>query len=81
MVVIDLENQTVLHKRTYRGTMANPQPLSDGQLEVTWAEGGAVRIIGSAAQQRWRWSQPRATWEEGGCPPDQVLQAILAAMG
>ncbi|HKI32002.1 MAG TPA: hypothetical protein VKA46_09040 [Gemmataceae bacterium] len=81
VVVIDLENQAVLQKRTYRGTMANPQPLSPGQLEVTWAEGGAVRIIGSAAQQRWSWSQPRATWEEGGCPPDKVLHAILTAMG
>jgi hypothetical protein len=81
MVVIDLENQTVLQKGTYRGTMANPQPLSPGRLEVTWAEGGAVRIIGSAAQQRWRWSQPRASWEEGGCPPDKVLNAILTAMG
>lgn len=81
VVVIDLENQAVLQKRMYRGTMANPQPLSPGQLEVTWAEGGAVRIIGPAAQQRWRWSQPRATWEEGGCPPDKILNAILAAMG
>jgi hypothetical protein len=81
VVVIDLENKAVLQKRTYRGTMANPQPLSPGQLEVTWAEGGVVRIIGSAAQQRWRWSQPRATWEEGGCPPDKVLQAIFTAMG
>jgi hypothetical protein len=81
VVVIDLQTQAVLQKRTYRGTMADPQPLSRGQLEVTWAEGGAVRIIGSAAQQRWRWSQPRATWEEGGCPPDEVLQAIFTAMG
>jgi hypothetical protein len=61
--------------------MANPQTLSPGQLELTWAEGGAVRIIGPATQQRWRWSQSRATREEGGCPPDQVFQAILAAMG
>jgi hypothetical protein len=81
VVVIDQENHTVLRKRTYRGTMANPQSLSQGQLEVTWSEGGAVRIIGSAAGQRWRWSQPRATWEEGGRPPDKVLDAILAAMG
>jgi hypothetical protein len=80
VVVIDLENQAVLQKRTYRGTMANPRSLSHGQLEVTWAEGGAVRIIGSAAQERWRWSQPRATWEEGGCPPDEILCPILAAM-
>jgi hypothetical protein len=81
VVVIDLENQNVLQKRMYRGKMANPQPVSHGQLEVTWTEGGAVRIIGSAAQQRWRWSQPRASWEEGGCPPDEVLQAIFTAMG
>jgi hypothetical protein len=81
VAVIDLESQTVLQKRTYRGTMANPQPVSHGQLEVTWAEGGAARIIGSAAQQRWRWSQARATWEEGGCPPDKVLHAIFTAMG
>jgi hypothetical protein len=81
VVVIDMENQAVLQKRTYRGTMANPQSVPHGQLEVTWAEGGAVRIVGSAAQQRWIWSQPRASWGEGGCPPDQILQAIFAAMG
>jgi hypothetical protein len=81
VVVVDLESQTVLHRRMYRGAMANPQRLSPGQLEVTWAEGGAVRIVGSAAQQRWRWSQPRATWEEGSCPPEEVLHAILNAMG
>ena len=59
--------------------MAEPQTLSPGKLEVTWADGGAGRIIGSATQERWRWAQSRATWEEGGWPPDQVLQAILAA--
>jgi hypothetical protein len=80
-VVIDLDNQNVLHRKTYRGTMADPQSLEKGQLEVTWAEAGGVRIVGSAAQQRWRWSQPRATWQEGGCPPDEILQAILTAMG
>jgi len=61
--------------------MANPQSLAPGQLEVTWAEGGAVRVFGSATQQRWRWSHSGAAWEEGGCPPDQVFQAILVAMG
>ncbi|MBI1915981.1 MAG: hypothetical protein HYS12_14785 [Planctomycetes bacterium] len=81
VVVIDLQTQTVVQRRTYRGTMANPQSLVDGQLEVTWAEGGAVRIIGAAAAQRWRWSQPRGNWEEGGQPPDEVLQAIFTAMG
>lgn len=81
VAVIDLDNHAILRKRTYRGTRANPQPLSQGQLEVTWSEGGAVRLIGPAAGQRWRWSQPRATWEEGGRPPDKVLDAILAAMG
>jgi hypothetical protein len=85
VVVIDLESQAVLRKRTYRGAMADPQSLGHGQVEVTWAEGGAVRIIsagtGSATAQRWRWSQPRMMWEEGGCPPDKVLQAILTAMG
>ncbi len=81
VVIIDLQTQTVVRKRTYRGTMAKPQPLSPGQLEVTWTEGGGVRIIGSAAQQCWRWSQPRATWEEGGCPPDEVLDGIVTAMG
>ena len=80
-VVIDLDNQTVLKDRRYRGTLANPQTLKDGQVEVTWAEGGAVRIIGAAAAQRWRWSQPRGTWEEGGCPSDEILQAIFTAMG
>ncbi len=44
--------------------MANPQSLSPGPLGVTWAEGGAVRMIGSATQERWRWSQSRAAWEE-----------------
>jgi hypothetical protein len=79
--VIDLKSQAVVQKGTYRGTMANPQPLSEGQLEVTWAEGGAVRIIGANAHQRWRWSQPRATWEEGDSPPDAILRTIFAAMG
>lgn len=81
VVVIYLEKQSILHKRIYRGTMANPQSLSQGQLEVTWTEGGAVRIVGSAPQQRWRWSQPHAAWDEGGCPPDQILQPIFTAMG
>jgi len=81
VVVIDLENQAVAQDRRYRGTMANPQPLSDGQLEVTWGQGGAVRIIGSGDHQHWRWSQPRATWEEGGYPPDMILHAILTATG
>ncbi len=81
VAVIDLESQSVLQKRTYRGTMANPQSLPHGQLEVTWTEGGGVRIIGSAQQQRWRWSQPRGAWEEGGCLPEKILQAILTAMG
>lgn len=83
-VVIDLESQAVIQNKTYRGTMANTQSLSPGQVEVTWAEGGAARIIGaergSAASQRWKWSQPRVMWEEGGCSPDKVLQAILTAM-
>jgi len=65
VVVIDLEKQAVLHRRLYRGAMANPPSLSPAQLEVMWAEGGAVRIIGPAPQQRWRWSQSCATWEEG----------------
>jgi hypothetical protein len=81
VVLIDLENQTILHKKMYRGTIDDPQSLSHGQLEVTWTEGGAVRIIGSAARQRWRWSQPRAVWEEGGCLPDDILQSIFTAMG
>ncbi len=81
VVVIDLENQAVLHRRMYRGATANPESLSPGQREVTWAEGGAVRMIGSATQERWRWSQSRVTWKEGGCPPDGVFQAICTAMG
>lgn len=83
--VIDLENQALLQDRRYRGTMANPQSLQHGQIEVTWAEGGAIRIvglaIGSEAAQRWKWSQPRVTWEETGCPPDKVLHAIYTALG
>jgi hypothetical protein len=87
VVIIDLERQAVLQEqdRTYRGTMANPQPLRQGQVEVTWCEGGALRIVGpdtgSAALQRWIWSQPRVTWEAGGCPPDRIVHAILTAMG
>jgi hypothetical protein len=85
VVVIDLENQTVLQDRRHRGIMDSPQTLRQGQIEATWTEGGMLRIIGpdtgSAASQRWRWSQPRVTWEEGGCPPDAILQAIFTAMG
>ncbi|MBY0527775.1 MAG: hypothetical protein K2R98_30535 [Gemmataceae bacterium] len=80
-VVIDLDNQVVLRKTSYRGTMAKPRTLSPGQLEVTWTEGGAVRIAGSAAGQRWKWSQPHASWEEGGDPPESVLQTVVTAMG
>jgi hypothetical protein len=81
VVVIDLQTQTVGERKTYRGVMDKPESLADGQVEVTWSEGGAVRIIGAAAGQRWRWSQPRRTWEEGGRPPDEILQAIFTAMG
>ncbi len=81
MVVIDPENQAVLHRRLYRGALANPQTLSPGPREVTWAEGGAVWMIGSATQEGWRCSRSRAHLEEGGCRRDRVLQAILAAMG
>ena len=83
VALIDFDTQAILEgsDRTYHGTMRSPAPLSHGQVEVTWAEGGAVRIIASAAGQRWRWSQPRLVWEEGGCPPDRVVQATLTAMG
>jgi hypothetical protein len=85
VVVIDLEDQAVLQDRRYRGTMLNPQPLPNGQAEVTWTEGGAVRIVGadkgSIAPQRWRWSQSNLVWEDGGCPRDTMLHAILTAMG
>jgi hypothetical protein len=85
VVVVDLQTQRRVLDRTYRGPMENPQSLLEGQVEVTWAEGGGMRIIGaekgSAAMQRWRWSQPRTAWEEGGCPPDKVLQALFTAMG
>jgi hypothetical protein len=81
VVMIDLGSQAVVQDRRYRGAMANPQSLPPGQVEVTWAEGGAVRLVGPATHQRWRWSQPRTTWEEGGCPPDEVLAPIVTAMG
>jgi hypothetical protein len=87
VVVIDLENQSVLKDsdRNYRGPMDNPQTLRQGKLEVTWVQGGALRIvdsnIGLASSHRWRWSQPRMVWEEGGCPSDNIVQAVLAAMG
>jgi hypothetical protein len=85
VVVIDLENQAVLQDRGYRGIMDNPQTPQQGQIEATWTEGGMLRIIGldtgSTTAQRWRWSQPRIVWEEGGCPPDKILHAILTAMG
>jgi hypothetical protein len=81
VVVIDLENQALAQDRRYRGIRADAQPLSDGQVEVTWTEGGAVRIVGPEARQRWTWSQARGTWEEGGYPPEAILRAILAALG
>ena len=65
----------------YRGAMANPQSLSPGQLEVTWAERGAGRMIGSATQEALAVGAARAVWEEGGGRLIGVLQAILAAMG
>jgi len=86
VVIIELDNQRVLagSDRTYRGTMEDPTSLRQGEEEVTWAEGGAVRIVaagnGSAGTQRWVWSQLSKAWEQGGCPPDRVLHAVLAAM-
>jgi hypothetical protein len=84
VVVIDLEKQSALTDRSYRGTMDTPQCLSEGELEATWTEGGALRIVGpelgAAAAQHWRWSQPQSTWQEGGCPPDKVRLAIVTAM-
>lgn len=80
-VVIDRHLQSVVRRRIYRGPIDNPEDLKESQLEVTWTEGGQVRIIGAAAVQRWRWSQPLGAWEEGGCPPEEVLQAIFTAMG
>jgi hypothetical protein len=84
VVVLNLPTQTILQERRYRGPMANPAPVSSGQVEVTWAEGGALRIIAdesnSANSRRWQWSQARVAWVEGGCPPDQVVQAIITAM-
>jgi hypothetical protein len=83
-VVIDLEKKAILKDRKYPGTVENPESLPNGQVEITWAEGGGMRIIqgasGLANGRPWRWSQPRAVWEEGGCPPDYILQAILVAM-
>lgn len=85
VVVIDPERKAVLQSRMYRGTVANPQSLPAGHVEVTWAEGGAARVViadkGSAARQQWKWSQPRAIWEDGRCPPGHLLQSILSAMG
>lgn len=84
VVVIDVENETVLQDRRYRGTMANPQPLARDTLEVTWAEGGSLRIVtaesASMAREPWSWSQPRLVWDQGGCPADKVLNAIMTAM-
>lgn len=83
VLLMDLGSQTILERsdRTYRGVMHKPQPLSGGQIEVTWTEGGLVRIVGSAADHCWKWSQPRGTWVEGGCPPDEVAKVIITAMG
>jgi hypothetical protein len=85
VVVIDLEKQLVLQDRSYHGPIVISQSLAQDQLEVTWAEGGALRIIGrdpgSGASKLWRWSQPQVIWAEGGCPPDKILHAILTAMG
>jgi hypothetical protein len=84
VVVIDSETQRRLRDKTYCGIMENPQQLLDGQVEVTWTEGGGMRIIGAekgaAAMQRWRWSQNNTAWGEGGCPPDQIVKGILTAM-
>lgn len=80
VVVIDRDNQTVVQDRRYHDTMANPPSLLHGQVAVTWCEDGAVRILGSAAKERWMWSQPRVAWEQGGCPPAKILDAILTAV-
>jgi hypothetical protein len=84
VVVIEVESQRRVFDKTYPGTMENPQTLLAGQVEVTWAEGGSMRIIvaeeGSGDTQRCRWSQKSTAWQEGSCPPDRVIEAILNAM-
>jgi hypothetical protein len=83
VVIIDIERQVAVQDRRYRGTMQDHISLPETQIEATWAEGGALRIVGhemvSKVSKRWRWSQRLVSWEEGGCPPDKIVQAILAA--
>jgi hypothetical protein len=80
VVVIDVATNDRLKDSKYHGIMADPMFLESGKLEVTWAEGGALRIVDSSSSQRWRWSQARITWDESGCPPNRIWEPILAVM-
>jgi hypothetical protein len=42
VVVIDLQNQTGVQRKIYRGVMENPQSLHHVEMAVTWTPGGAA---------------------------------------
>ena len=65
------------YQASYSGTFVRRSAVLKGTQ--TWAEGGKTRIAGAGLRSVW--SQPRMEWDQGGCPPDDVVQAILTAMG
>lgn len=83
VVVIDLEKRAAMQDGRGKGTRPDTKSPPKGQIVVTWTEAGGVVIVGhgeTADPQRWRWSQPSAVWEEGGCPPAAVLDALFTAL-
>jgi len=82
--VIDLERRVSVLDGFYHGTLAD-MPIRNQQIEITWAEGGALCIIASNTAsgrvQISKWSQPRLEWGPTGCPPSHVVEAVSAAIG
>jgi hypothetical protein len=84
LIVIDPEGPAILEDRRFTGIIPAPQSLPEGQVEVIWTEGGGLRIVTnnpSEAAQKWQWSHSGKSWAQGGCPPDEIIQAIKSALG